>query len=457
MKVACPNCQKPIKVPDEWAGRTARCPVCKGPFVVPGQPVASAPAAAPRPAPRPLANSSDPGALDLQSLADMVPEDIPAEAPAMDGPPPQRKKSWFSSKPKAEGPKKLEVIKGPDGKMYRVCPHCNRQTRSDDLYMDVFCSNCGKTIPAASQTDEIELPKGQSLVGGHGKDRDLTVGFYDGVFTAFTYPFGAIESVLMGTVVAVGVIIIPTALMMGLIYVMKQEPVNGDKFNIGSWPGMALMGVLLIQLIYCAGVGFYAVIDSIRSTVGGEEKPPDLVWNLTTVMSSLLGYIGFILFYAILILLGVWISGGFKKAPTALDEVKGMIHSTGMYTYLAVLTFFIPMTIIGLATGAGLQGLNPFRIVRSIAAVAMHYAFLFCIMLVYTGLIGVAVFTMIGYTGDAIVKVYKLGFNQGAGPMAVGVLFWGLILMAGFYGQYVLGRIMGLFAREFQLRLAFTS
>ena len=41
--------------------------------------------------------------------------------------------------------------------------------------------------------------------------------------------------------------------------------------------------------------------------------------------------------------------------------------------------------------------------------------------------------------------------------MAIGVVFWGLLLAGGFYGQYALGRILGLFARDFHYKLAYTS
>lgn len=460
MKVACPNCHKPLRVPDEWSGRTAKCQHCAHPFVVPGEPAAGRPvkpaAPASRPATGPVASEpGDPDALDLQALAGMVPDDTQSVQAPMDSAP-RRKKTWFKAKAPAAAPVKQQVVKGPDGKMYRICPHCGRQTHSDDLYMDVFCSQCGKTIPAGTQAEDVDFDN-VAMIGGKGKDKNLTVGFYDGLVGAFGYPIGAIESVLLGSLVAIGVIVLPTALMMGLIYVMKQEPVSGDKFDVGSWPGMALFSVLMVQLIYCAGVGFYAVIDSIRSTIGGAERPPDLVWNLTTVMGSLIGYIGFVIFYALLLLLGVWVSGGLSKTPTTLDEVRGLVESRGMYAYMAILTFFIPMTIIGLAAGNGLQGLNPLRIVRSIASTGLHYGFLYAIMLIYVGLMSIAVLTMIGYTGETIVKVYKLGMDQGAGPMAMGVVFWGLLLAGGFFGQYVLGRILGLFAREFQMRLSFRS
>jgi hypothetical protein len=117
----------------------------------------------------------------------------------------------------------------------------------------------------------------------------------------------------------------------------------------------------------------------------------------------------------------------------------------------------MPVTIIGLAIGKGLQGLNPMRMVRSIAATAAHYVFLYCIVLVYAGLVGIALTQMLAYTGQSIADVYRKGIEQTAGSMAMGVVFWGLLMAGSFYGQYVLGRILGLFAREYQFKLAYTS
>lgn len=465
MKVACPNCQHALKVPDDWAGRTAKCPHCKAPFVVPGEAPAAgdsqAVTAASKPAPASssgrAAAGGDPDGLNLQALEGMMPDDKPAADPLDAAPPKKRRWGGGGKKPAEEAPKAVKVVRGEDGKVYRVCPGCGRQVRSDDPYMELFCSNCGRTIPATKGAEDIELPEGQTLIGGRGRDRNRTVGFYDGLVQAFGYPIGAMQSVLMGTLVAIGVIIIPTAILMGLLYVVKQEPVKGDQIEVGSWPGMALMGVLLFELIYCAGVGFYALIDSIRSTATGAEKPPELVFNLTTVVGSLVGYISFMVFYGLLIALGIKLFGNWPDTlPTTREQMQGLL-GPGMYAYLAVLTVFIPMTIIGLAVGQGLQGLNPLRMVRSIASVSFHYMFLYCIVLVYTGLIAVAGLTMVGYTGEAIVSVYKNGLEQGAGEMALGVVYWGVLMAAGFYAQYVLGRILGLFAREFKYQMAYTS
>jgi DNA-directed RNA polymerase subunit RPC12/RpoP len=445
MKVACPNCKQALKVPDDWAGRTARCPHCKGPFSVPG------------PAPSPVVAPQEPGAVDLKALADLVPEER-TSAPAEVDAPPTKRGRWARQKPAAEQPKKRPTaVRGADGKIYRLCPACGHQVSTEDPYMDLLCSNCGMTIPGTTKVDEIDLPKGQTLIGGHGQDIDRTVGFYDGLVLAFGYPIGALESILMGTAVAISVIVVPMAIIMGLVAVMKMEPVEGDKFSVGTWPGMMMGGMLLLQLIYCAGVGFYALIDSIRSTNSGAEKPPQLVFNLATVAGGLVSYIGFVIFYGLLAVLGIRLLGHWPgQMPTTLDKLQGLLGA-GVYVYLAILTFFMPITIIGLAVGKGLQGLNPVRMVRSIASTAPNYAFLYCIMLVYAGLVGIALTQTLAYTGQSIADVYRKGIEQSAGSMAIGVVFWGLLMAGGFYGQYVLGRILGLFAREYQFKLAYTS
>lgn len=47
MNLLCPNCQKMLTVPDEFAGQTMKCPLCSGDFTVPGLPGASLPSPSP--------------------------------------------------------------------------------------------------------------------------------------------------------------------------------------------------------------------------------------------------------------------------------------------------------------------------------------------------------------------------------------------------------------------------
>ena len=49
MKVICPTCSRPLTLPDQFAGRTTKCPACQSAFTVPGEatPVAKPAAAEP--------------------------------------------------------------------------------------------------------------------------------------------------------------------------------------------------------------------------------------------------------------------------------------------------------------------------------------------------------------------------------------------------------------------------
>jgi hypothetical protein len=47
MNILCPNCQKPLTVPEQFAGQLMRCPMCAGTFTVPGLPAAPPPPAGP--------------------------------------------------------------------------------------------------------------------------------------------------------------------------------------------------------------------------------------------------------------------------------------------------------------------------------------------------------------------------------------------------------------------------
>src|SRR5262245_9078550 len=46
MELLCPNCQKKLTVPEQYAGQLMRCPLCQGTFTVPAMPSAVAAEAA---------------------------------------------------------------------------------------------------------------------------------------------------------------------------------------------------------------------------------------------------------------------------------------------------------------------------------------------------------------------------------------------------------------------------
>lgn len=70
MNLLCPNCQKPLTVPEQYAGQPMRCPLCAGTFTVPSLP-ASPPSPSLPPAPPETYGLKDPA----------VPSSPPAPAP----------------------------------------------------------------------------------------------------------------------------------------------------------------------------------------------------------------------------------------------------------------------------------------------------------------------------------------------------------------------------------------
>ena len=78
MNLLCPNCQKPLSVPDQYAGQPMRCPLCAGTFTVPALPQTSAP---PPPPPPAAAPSSPPRPPDVYDLRDPAPPPPSSGAP----------------------------------------------------------------------------------------------------------------------------------------------------------------------------------------------------------------------------------------------------------------------------------------------------------------------------------------------------------------------------------------
>jgi len=77
MNLLCPNCQKPLTVPEQYAGQPMRCPLCSGTFTVPALPT---PAAPPAPAPLPPPSIAPPVPADTYGLKDPVAPPPPAAA-----------------------------------------------------------------------------------------------------------------------------------------------------------------------------------------------------------------------------------------------------------------------------------------------------------------------------------------------------------------------------------------
>jgi hypothetical protein len=105
MNLLCPNCQKPLTVPEQYAGQPMRCPLCSGTFTVPALPT---PAALP-PAPVPPPSVAPAAPADTYGLKDPVapPPSTPPSVPNLvleEAPPASRAPSSFTGGAPAAAP-----------------------------------------------------------------------------------------------------------------------------------------------------------------------------------------------------------------------------------------------------------------------------------------------------------------------------------------------------------------
>jgi hypothetical protein len=112
MNLLCPNCQKPLTVPEQYAGQPMRCPLCSGTFTVPAlpTPVASAPPPV-APAPTPVVASAAPA--DTYGLKDPIAPPPPVVPPpvsdlVLEGTPPaSRAPSSFTGGTPSPAPRQV--------------------------------------------------------------------------------------------------------------------------------------------------------------------------------------------------------------------------------------------------------------------------------------------------------------------------------------------------------------
>ncbi len=179
-------------------------------------------------------------------------------------------------------------------------------------------------------------------------------------------------------------------------------------------------------------------------------------WNLTTIGSGIVGYLTLVIVYGLAFVgLNYLLSGGKFVVPTSLEQATKLISPVSLLA-LAILTFTVPMAIVGLSLMPGLGGLSPGRIMRSIAATAVHYVFLFlavCFVLaIYIGITS----NVVAWAIEALMTVLRKGIEEGLGELAMGLLAWMALVGTGLYLALMMGRLHGLFARTFRARLAFT-
>jgi len=430
MKVRCPRCQSAITVPNEWAGRAIRCKACNKVFTLPKPQATIAP------------TRTDAG-LDLEDLAKRE-----RGAAEMDA----------ESRAGAERSGEIRPVGGakPARAGTRFCPFCQKEVQVKDPYTDVLCSNCWETIPALEKPG----PRPRDELSQSGLLRARTVrqtGFYSGLADAFSYPAGALNSLLTSVLAGAGLVLLPSAMYIGVARAVEQGKIGPGSQQPERLADIeyAVTGLLLVELLFFAGVAVHGFLDVVRATSGGEDKAPSLTWNPSMWRGSILAYLSLIFYYSVCLAAALWLSGeAVTRMPTSAAEVGALLTPT-LLAIVALFTFFVPMNLIGMSVGTIVSGLNPAKVIRSIVATHVNYLFLFLLVAAYATLYGLAFYHVVGWFGG---KVRELTQAAGAGDvveMAVGLLTASVVIGFGFYGIYLLGRLHGLFARSYRRELAF--
>lgn len=422
MKLTCKRCGQEIVVPDEWAGKAIRCKGCNKVLRVPSIEIA------------------EPEAVNLDALgvsdSAAEPDELATEWPDFQA---------IGADQETDQPAETGA---------RICPFCGKEIRVENLDIEVLCSNCWRSVPPAGGKTGEPSDREALLPGAKGEGPITASGFYTGAFRALFYPLAASGSILVAIIVAIGLILLPVGLTLLVAGAMKAEPVYGSEYRV-DWIGPALFGMFLVELLYFTGVAYYAFIDTIRNTLIGTEQPPNLTWNITAVSQAFLGYLALIFYYVALIVILILVNNrGRLVIPTSAEDFTGLV-TMGNLLFLALLTLMVPMSLVGMASGGVMEGMNPVKVIMSIARTAGHYTFLFCLDCLYIALYAAAMSALIQWTGRIIVDLVRKGGDPSIASLSVGLLLWGFLIGVGLYFAYVMGRLHGLFARAFRDKLAF--
>jgi len=428
MKVKCPKCRKVVQAPDEWAGKKVKCPGCKKRIILP---------------------VSDDGRLpddldfDLGSLRSMELGGQPVVHEGKRKPLSLKEAQEQAAAARAEKPDEAEADPS-----IRVCPKCGQKVKSPDPYCEVMCRHCGTGIPGVSLGNGRKVKYQDSMA-----DRmKAPTTFYSGFTTAATYPLPAMGSIISGMAVAFGTIVVPLLGMLGFIASSGLNPITQPEGGTDyGWVGIFITVAFAIQSVYFGSVGYYILIDTIRTTTSGTEQPPNLTWNIINLGVALGGYGALIGLYLVVVVLLVTVSKGF---PTQMSDFAELSRP-GNLIVLTLITFIVPMNMIGLSSSHPLDGLNPIRIGKSILGTHGHYVFLFLITLLYLGIYVGIMAAVLTWAGPAIMSAATEGLGVGLLSMLGGLAGWAVVIGAGFYFTYSIGRILGLFCRTYRENLDF--
>ena len=432
MKIRCPRCEKLLSIPEKYAGKAIRCPGCNQAFKVPALTAA--------------VGGSGGGGVDLEDLArlergtsQLSEEELAAHAAQQAG----------------EADAEAEARSG-----FRTCPHCQKKTKATNLNVDLLCSHCWKPIPALGEGGGLgrkAIKQASTEVKATGKG-----GFYTEIGSAFAYPIPAVSSILSASGIAFLAAMLPVLIITGGSNLMEQS-------NVGTVEGVQeadlssvqilLMGIFAVEIFLFSAIAIHSFFDVVRTTGVSDDQPPKLTFSPNQWGKSFLSYLILCAYYAVMTyLVSVltlkedlieYITEGRVQA---LIEDSGAPFAVGMF----IVSFFIPMNLIGISLGNIGQALNPVNVAKSVGFTHVHYIFLVLILSVYGGLFGYSFSAILFDWFIPQLKGMQESSTQGKLlDVALPLLAWGGVMTIFFYGTYVLGRLHGLFVRSFRKRLLF--
>lgn len=430
LPVQCPRCHSSFKVADKYAGKTIKCPACNKPIHLPE----------PKPSPE-----EDPSqGMDFGSM-----EAIEEGGETLEFRRSRWRRRMSLKEAKAAAGPAADDDKPRDPNI-RVCPFCGTQAVASDPYSEILCKECDKPIPGLEQgAMEAGVRYADSLVGRS----TVQINFYTGFGSALLYPVPALMWILLGMAVALAAIVVPAGAILSFTAGSSLNPIS-EKADV-TWVGLFVAIMFVIEGVYFSMVNYHILVDSIRTTASGGEVPPALTWSPASLGAMILGYIALMLYYVAVVAFLLWWAGQGTIDFSQTQVMLNRLRSPGNLAVLAILTFMVPMNLIGLASGHTIDGINPVRVGRSIAGVGGHYVFLFLIVLFYFGLYVGIVAGVMSWAGTAIVNAVRNGIQQGIQALAMGLLAWAVVIGLGFFISYSLGRILGLFARTYKDKLDF--
>jgi len=435
MKIRCPRCRKKLSVADNLAGKAIRCPACHRAMTVPTAVAATG-------------GSLGQTDLDLEGLAQLEVQTTEMSSS-------ERGEAESLLQAEAEAKAAEEAADGS----FRTCPHCQTKTPMGDPSVELLCSNCWKAIPA--------LTEGGGLAGAKAaRWRPPSVtgagGFYGELALSVIYPIPALSSLLGAAGVAFLAALVPVAVMTILAKIMQQ----GDVGTVGGVQKADLSGVQVFlvatfaaEVFFFSAVAIHSFFDVVRTTSIRNDRPPDLSFSPNHWGRSFFSYLVLCVYYVVMTYLvaeltieeDVW-------AYLSKGDLNGLLQAggTAFIVGMVIISFFIPMNLLGISLGNIGQALNPANVVKSVARTHVHYVFLVLILLVYGGIFSYAFAAILLEWFIPQIDRMVTGSVQGnLVNVAMPMLAWGVVMAFFFYGTYVLAQLHGLFARSFRKDLLF--